>query len=37
MIPRCRCMMGDLRKAVEMLERRGGDDRDPTHRASFHH
>ena len=30
-------LLGDLRKATKKLERRGGDDCDPAHRASFHH
>jgi glutamate decarboxylase len=30
-------LVADLRAATEKLERRGGDDRDPAERASFHH
>jgi glutamate decarboxylase len=30
-------LVDDLRKATGKLERRGGDDRDPAPRASFHH
>ena len=30
-------LLDDLRTATEKLRRRGGDDRDPAHRASFHH